>query len=54
MKKAGHAFLNPSSPIVEADFKPIAVQKDPEQILALIFARLGRDYGGPIVGGGGR
>ncbi|MBR0948536.1 hypothetical protein ABIF68_007124 [Bradyrhizobium japonicum] len=49
LKKPGHIFRDPGAPIVEADFRPIAVQRDPEEILALIFARLGRDYGGPLV-----
>jgi hypothetical protein len=34
--------------IAEADCQPSTVQKDPEQSLALIFARLGGDYGGPL------
>jgi hypothetical protein len=47
--KPGHIFRDPGAAIVEADYWPATVRKvDPKQNLALIFARLGRDYGGPL------
>ena len=33
--------------IAEADYKP-RISGNPEETLGLIFARLGRDYGGPL------
>jgi hypothetical protein len=52
IEQASHAFKDPGEPIDQADYQPITVQKDPEQSLALIFARLGRDYGGPLPAAG--
>ena len=36
--------------VEQADYKPITV-RNPVEDLALIFARLGRDYGGPLPAG---
>ena len=43
-----HMFGDIGPAIAEADYKPIVVQKDPEQSLAVAFLKLGRDYGGPF------
>ena len=45
LSRTFHAF-NPSRVACDDDdYRPDSVQKDPEQSLALIFAKLGRDYG---------
>jgi hypothetical protein len=50
IEQALHLFKDPGEPIDSDDYQPVQVEKDPEQSLALIFARLGRDYGGPLPG----
>lgn len=42
-----HKFEDPGPPIAEKDFQPGIFGK-PDEALALIFAGLGRDYGGPL------
>ena len=43
-----HTFRDPGPPIVVGDWKPAVIHTDPVQDLALIFALLGRDYGGSL------
>jgi hypothetical protein len=43
-----HTFRDPGAPIAVRDWKPRTVKRDPEQILAAAFGKLGADYGGPL------
>ena len=42
-----HVFRDIGPTVAEADYRP-RIYGDPDQALTLIFARLGRDYGGPL------
>jgi hypothetical protein len=47
-EQSSHTFRDPGKPIAEIDYTPRAVHREPVHDLALIFVRLGRDYGGMI------
>jgi hypothetical protein len=46
-----HRFRDIGPPAADPDFRP-RIYGDPDQSLALIFARIGRDYGGPLAAAG--
>jgi hypothetical protein len=48
--KPAHMFHDPGAAIMEAEYRPVSVQKDPVEDLRTIFIKLGRDFGGPLVG----
>jgi len=47
-KDPKHVFRPIGSALDEPDYLPRTVQKNPEQILAAIFLKLGRTYSGPL------
>jgi hypothetical protein len=41
-------YGDPGAAIAEADYQPRALRPNPETELAVLFKKMGRDFGGPI------